>query len=275
MRSKREEGSQRIWPSGIAISDVPVRRVHTRARHRNTSLIYSTLTLGMRVSESASETRFLKVAQLDPGVECIRAQPTWLRVLEDGRMRRRAPDFAVIYSGRAELHEVKQDRECWKPDVRSELLSIRDEVERHPGWRYSVALESALVAEPLRSNTDLLWRALRPENELDEELTLRTGEILDEGPVRAHELIENTSSFGGRPNASASWENLLAMIAAKMLQFDVIKPLTLDSLIWNGRSGPPRRRTLPFCTVDRAISERIGSARAAPFCAITLRGVSP
>ncbi|MDB5710361.1 MAG: hypothetical protein JWL96_2431 [Sphingomonas bacterium] len=259
------------WPGGITISPEPVRRVHTRSRRRNTSLIYSTLPLGMRVSESQSETRFLKVVQLEPRATVVRAQPVWLRVLEEGRMRRRAPDFAVVIDGRAELHETKQDAECRKPDVISELLSIRDEVERHPGWRYSVTLESALLAEPLRSNTDLLWRELVPDEEIDLDLRLRTSSILDDGPITAIELIERTTSGRDHQNARGSWENLLAMIAGRLVDFDVSKFLTLESLLWNRNSGPPRRRTLPFGSVEDAIRSPLIDRRPAVFCGLQIR----
>lgn len=263
-----------VWPQGINISDEPVRRVHTRARRRNTSLVYSTLPLGMRVSESGRETRFLQVAQLDPGVSCVRAQPCWLRVVEEGKIRRRAPDCAVMYDGRAEMHEVKQDEECWKADVRSELLAVRDEVERHPGWRYSVSLKSVLIAEPLRSNTDLLWRHLKPEDEIDGGLKVRTTEILDDGPVTAAELIEQTRRPDDGPSGSGSWDNLLTMVAGRIIDFDVSERFTLDSIVWNRRSGPPRRRTLPFGTVEEAIVEPAGKVRPAPFCAFHIRGAA-
>lgn len=263
-----------MWPDGIAVSDEPVRRVHTRSRRRNTSLIYSTLPLGMRVSESQSETRFLKVVQLDPRATIVRAQPVWLSVLEECRIRRRAPDAAVMINGRAELHEVKQDAECWRPDVRSELLAIREEVERHAGWRYSVTLESTLLAEPLRSNTDMLWRELVPEEEIDLDLRLRTLSTLDEGQITAAELIEKTTESRGAQNACGSWENLLAMIAGRTVDFDTSELLTRDSIVWSRNSGPPRKRTLPFGSVEDAIRLPVADDQPAAFCGLQLRGVS-
>ncbi len=261
-----------IWPFGIVVSDDPVRRVHTRSRRRNTALVYSTLPLGMRAAESSCEVRFLKVAQLDSRVAKVRAQPTWLRVPEDSRIRRRAPDFAVMIDGRAELHETKQDAECRKPDVQSELLAIRDEVERHPGWRYSVTLESALLAEPLRSNTDMLWRELVPYDEIDLDLRLRTSAILDDGALTASELIARTAVPGDGPRARGSWPDLLAMIAAGIVDFDVAELLTLDSVVWNRNSGPVRARTLPFVTVDEAIKAPRADAAPMPFLNLHVRG---
>ncbi len=241
------------WPSGIAVSADPVRKVHTRARRRNTSLIHSTLPLGMRVAESQSEVLFLKVAQFDPGVSCIRAQPCTLRVPENGRIRRRTPDFAVMYDGEPELVEVKQDEECRDPEVRSELLAIRDEVERQPYWRYNVALESALRAEPLFTNTTLLWRAWVPPEEIELDLWLRTLDAIGDEPIAADDVIRRTCGVSTDTAMAESWDRLLAMIADRRVHYDINEPLTPATVVWTKHSGLKRARTLPFGSVDAAI----------------------
>lgn len=256
------------WPPGIMVSATPVRRIHTRARRRNTALVYSTLPLGMREVESSVEERFARVAQLDPGVSRLRSQPVWLRVAEDGRIRRRAPDFAVMYDGRAELHEVKQDAECWDPEVANELLAVRAEVERHAHWRYSVSLESALLAEPLASNTDLLWRHLRPEHQLDYEVRLRVGEVVGQDVVPAHVVLDRVRQRG----YSITWQDLLSLIAGRLIEFDVTVPLNPDSLLWNRFSGPARARTLPFGTVESAIAAPPRTRLVPPFLSVQFRG---
>jgi hypothetical protein len=255
------------WPSGITVSDMPVRRIHTRSRRRNTALVYSTLPLGMREVESSVEERFAKVAQLDPGVSRLRAQPCWLRVAEHGRIRMRAPDFAVMYRGRAEMHEVKQDAECWEPAVASELLAVCAEVERHPPWRYGVSLESSLLAEPLASNTDLLWRYLRPDYQLDYEIAQRVGEVVSENVSPAHVVLDMVCARGG----CATWQDLLTLIAGRLVDFDVAVPLTSDSLLWNRFSGPPRVRTLPFQSVEQVIVPPAAPRIIQPFLSHQIR----
>lgn len=259
------------WPPGIPISDEPVRRVHTRGRRRNTSLVYSTHPLGMRVSESSLETFFLQVAQLDPTVRCVRAQPCWLRVVEDGRLRRRAPDFAVLFDSHAELHEVKNDQECWLPEVRSELLSICHEVERHPTWRYSVTLASELKSEPLMSNTALLWRYLRPIDELQSEARLKVAELIGGGPAPGRELAEHLHRAAICSSASDGWFILLSLIAAGIVDFDVRQQLTSETLLWNKYSGPPRERTLPFAHARNAVRPPRDNNELQPFSALRLR----
>lgn len=259
------------WPQGVLVHDEPVRRVHTRGRRRNTALVYSTLPLGMRVAESQAEVRFLKVAQLDPRAALVRAQPAWLRVWEETKIRRRAPDFAVLIDGRAELHEVKQDAECLKAEVASELLAVRDEVERHPGWYYSVTLQSALVREPLCSNTDLLWREFGPPDEIDIEVRLRTLAALDDRPLTAAELIEQVGRSSKRSCDLLSWPDILAMIAARLIHFDVDTPLTMESSLWTEHSGPARKRTLPFGSVGDAITPPKQHELFEPFCSLAIR----
>lgn len=259
------------WPGGIVVSEAPVRRVHTRSRRRNTALVYSTLPLGMREVESSVEERFAKVAQLDPGVSRLRSQPCWLRVVEDGRIRRRAPDFAVLHGGLPELHEVKQDADCWKPEVASELLAIRAEVQRHAPWRYGVSLESALLAQPLATNTDLLWRYLRPDHQVDTGLKQIVGEVVSEAVVAAHVVVDRVRARGG----SADWQDLLTLVAGRHVDFDVSAPLTPDSLLWNRFSGPPRARTLPFAEVERVIVPPPVPKSVQPFASLQLRGARP
>lgn len=233
------------WPEGIEISDEPVRRVHTRSRRRDTQIVFSTKPRGMRVSESSHEERFLKVAQLDPHVTVVRMQPTPLRVLIDGRWSRRVPDAAVMVGGRAEIHEVKEEAEYARSHVRRGLLAIRDEVERHREWHYSVTLDRALNEPVLRANTDTLWRCLGDEYHLD--LEQRTRELLDDAPMTMAEVIERTSGDpGDSPMNQGSWENLCAMIADGFVHYDVHTLLTPESLVWTTCSGPMRGRTLPF-----------------------------
>lgn len=233
------------WPDGIEISDDPIRRVHTRSRRRDTQIILSRKPLGMRVSESSHEELFLKIAELDPHVTIVLAQPTPLRVLVDRKWSRRVPDFAVMVDGRAEIHEVKEDAEYARPDVRRALLAIRDEVERHPGWHYSVTLDRLLHDAILEANTHILWRCLGDEYQLD--LEQRTRELLDEQPIVARELLDRTAGDADdSPMNRGSWENLCAMIADGIVHFDVQRRLTLDSVVWTLGSGPMRERTLPL-----------------------------
>jgi hypothetical protein len=225
----------------------------------------------MRVAESSLEIQFLKVAQLDPGVTCVRAQPCWLSVVEHGKLRRRAPDFAVMYQGQAELHEVKPDDEYKKPEIMSELLAVNEEVERHPAWYYSISLESSLFSEPLRHNTDTLWRALRPYYEIDTELLLAARELLGRKPTTGNTAIRQLSSINNRIQAKATWDNLLSIIAASEIHFHVAERLTPDSSLWIEKSGPKRLRTLPFQKVSAATHSNATKIPIKTFCSVELR----
>lgn len=245
------------WPLGIKISDTPVRRVHTRSRRRNTQIVYCTKPLGMRVSESSIEERFIIVAQLDTTVKLVRAQPCRLRVPIGGRMSLRVPDFAVLTAAGAEIHETKHEDDYADPGLRSELVEIGKEVERHEGWRYSVTLNSMLLQEPLRGNTDMLWRCLADATSVD--LRMRTRELLEEIPRPAADIIEATRRGDVRACDSGSWENLLSMICDGVVDYDPTLPLTENSMIWTDKSGPPRQRILPFASPQLSLPATAGA----------------
>jgi hypothetical protein len=130
-------------------------------------------------------------------------------------------------------------------------VEIGREVERHDGWRYSVTLDTMLKTEPLRGNTDLLWRCLGDETTAD--LRMRTRELLEEAPRPAADVIEATRREDASIPDSGSWENLLSMICDDVIDFDVERPLGPGSLIWTKHSGPSRKRILPFAAPARSV----------------------
>jgi hypothetical protein len=117
----------------------------------------------------------------------------------------------------------------------------------------------------------MLWRALVPVDEIDLDLRLRTLAILDDGATSVAELLERTAISQEGRTTCGSWNGVLAMIANRLIDFDVKEALSLDSLIWNANSGPPRQRTLPFGTVEDAIRPRPVDAAAREFRGLETR----
>lgn len=257
------------WPAGITISDTPVRRVHTRARRRSTQLVLSRKPLDMLVSESSHEELFHVIAELDTTVSMVRAQPCTLRVPMFGRISRQTPDVAVLAGGRAEIHEIKEAVEFAKPQIRAELLEVRDEIERRGRWHYSVTLDTDLRAQPMLDNVRQLWRCLGDEYE--HRLEVLTRELLDEAPLPILQVIRTVRADRELSHLDASWEAMLSMICDGVIDYDVTQPLTLDSLVWTRFSGPPRGRILPFRRPLREI-QTVESAAMTPFLGMTLRG---
>lgn len=237
------------WPPGLEISDKPLRRVVTRGARRTTKRVLSTKPLGTRVAESAHEEQFLKIAQLDPRVTLVRAQPCPVHVMIEGRRSRRVPDFAVIVDGAAEIHEVKEVAQIAEPGILPALHKVRKEVERHPGWSYSLTTDMALWAEPLATNVTTLWR--RFAEEYQPELKIRTLSVVGDRAMTAKDVVDRTAGTDDMPDtARSSWERLLSMIADGVLDFDPDHVLTVDSLIWAPRLERPRPRMLPFASPE-------------------------
>jgi hypothetical protein len=114
-----------------------------------------------------------------------------------------------------------------------------------------------------------LWRYLRPDEQVDLDMRLRVGEVLDEGERSATDLIEQVVCRGGR----VTWHDLLALAAGRYIDFDVDVALTPESVFWNCHSGPPRRRTVPFGAVEAAIAPPVAETRVPAFLSLQLRGV--
>ncbi len=257
------------WPAGITIADTPVRRVHTRSRRRSTQLVLSRKPLDMLVSESSHEELFHIIAELDTTVTAVRAQPCTLRVPMFGRISRQTPDAAVMVDGRAEIHEIKEAVEFAKPNVRAELLEVRDEIERRGRWRYSVTLDTDLRAQPLFHNVTQLWRCLG--DEYGHRVEMLTRELLDDGPLSIRRVIRTVRTDEALSPQDMSWEAILSMICDGVIDYDVTQPITINSLIWTSASGPPRARILPFHRPLRE-NEAPLAKPIDPFLAVTLRG---
>lgn len=237
------------WPRGLVISEKPLRRVVTRGARRTTKRVLSTKPLGTRVAESAHEEQFLKIAQLDPRVTVVRAQPCPVYIMIGERRSRRVPDFAVIVDGAAEIHEVKEVAQIAEPGVLIGLLKVRREVERHPGWSYSLTTDEALWAEPLATNVTTLWR--RFAEEYQPELKIRTLSVVGGSAITARDVVDRTTGTNEMPEtARGSWERLLSMIADGVLDFDPEHILTANSLVWAPRLESPRPRMLPFASLE-------------------------
>ena len=239
-------------------------------RRRSTQLVLSRKPLGMLVSGSSHEELFHKVAELDTTVTQVRAQPCTLLVAIGGRLSRQTPDAAVMVDGRAELHEVKEAVEFAKADVKAELLEVRDEVERHGRWHYSVTLDTDLRTEPLLTNTDLLWRA--HGDEYDQGLEMRTRELLDDVPLAIGEVLDRLRVVVDHADVGLTWESLLSMICDGVIDYDVNKKITCDSLVWTTFSGPARLRTLPFRRPLRRSGAAATPPTATPFLGMAMRG---
>ena len=90
------------------------------------------------VYESRLELARLLIADFDPAVVAIAAQPFWLRAQAGGRMRRHVPDFFLVRDDQsAQLVNVKPAARLADPEV-AEALDWPGRLAREHGWDYEI-----------------------------------------------------------------------------------------------------------------------------------------
>ena len=90
------------------------------------------------IYESRLELARLLVADFDPAVAAIAAQPFWLRMRTGGRVRRHVPDFFLQRAGHsALLVNVKPAVQLADPEV-AEALEWPGRLARDHGWDYEI-----------------------------------------------------------------------------------------------------------------------------------------
>lgn len=113
-----------------------VRSVHGQAHHSGS---YSSATTGGHVVyESRLELARLLLADFDPAVRGIFAQPCWLVAPAGDRVRRHVPDLLLVMrSGTVRVVNVKPADRLADPNIAEALGWPGELVERH-GWEYEV-----------------------------------------------------------------------------------------------------------------------------------------
>jgi hypothetical protein len=90
------------------------------------------------IYESRLELARLLIADFDPAVVAIAAQPFWLRAEVGGRIRRHVPDFFLLRADQsAQLINVKPAVQLTDPEV-AEALDWPGRLVRDHGWDYEI-----------------------------------------------------------------------------------------------------------------------------------------
>lgn len=113
-----------------------VRSVHGMTHHSGS---YASATMGGHVVyESRLELARLLLADFDPTVQGIYAQPCRMAARIDGRVRHHVPDFLLVMrSGVVLVVNVKPADLLANPKIKKALAWPGDLVERH-GWGYEI-----------------------------------------------------------------------------------------------------------------------------------------
>lgn len=151
------------WAVGIEISMVPLRKVVGRSSQVNNGWHRTNMhPSGCLPAESRPELAlFLVLAEMDPNVTLVTAQPAKIAFAHDGKLCHHFPDYAVLEGGESALYEIKTARKYGQLDVRRRLASAERSI-RAAGWPYFIALDTDMRSDPRFGPAEDLWRRHRP-----------------------------------------------------------------------------------------------------------------
>lgn len=201
---------------------VPWRRfrsVHGQAHYSGS---YASATTGGHVVyESRLELARLLLADFDPAVCGIFAQPCWLVARVGDRVRRHVPDFLLVMSsGTVRVVNVKPEDRLRDPEIAEALAWPGELVERH-GWEYEIWSGADRV---LLENVRFLAAYRRPGIVPEAEVERAWQHLVDGEPMAVAErrLAGDGLVHEVRPA-------LMALMWSGRLSTDLSRPLSGDS----------------------------------------------
>jgi hypothetical protein len=203
---------------------VPWRQVRSRHGDAHYSGSYASATTGgFVIYESRLELARMLLADFDPQIQHIYAQPFRLVAYSGGRVRRHVPDFLLVTkAGTARLVNVKPAARLADPEI-AEALAWPGVLARRRGWEYEVWSGADVT---LLDNVRFLAGYRRPGVVPAEQVErawqcVRDGEQLADAELRL---------AGDRPRHEAR-PALLALLWAGRLVTDLTRPLSGESVL--------------------------------------------
>jgi hypothetical protein len=224
-----DDGLAQEFPLGrLRLADfrhsVPWRQVRSRHGQAHYPGSYASATTGgFVVYESRLELARLLLADFDPQVEQIYAQPFRLAARVGGRMRHHVPDFLLVSdAGTARLVNVKPAERLQDPQV-AEALAWPGVLAGRLGWEYEVwSGADAIVLGNVRFLAGYRRPGVVPAVEVERAWGLvRDGEQVADAELRL---------AGGGPRHEAR-PALLALLWAGRLTTDLTRPLSGESVL--------------------------------------------
>ncbi|WP_308345437.1 TnsA-like heteromeric transposase endonuclease subunit [Streptomyces sp. ISL-94] len=203
---------------------VPWRAMRSRRGQAHLPGSYWSSTMGGQVVfESQLELARLLLADFDPDVVGIRAQPCWMRHRVKGRVRRHVPDFLLtLRSGLVRVVNVKPADRAKDPKVR-EALAWPGELFTAHGWLYEVWSGG----EPMVLKNVRFLAGYRRPWVVDGDLVERACELVREGDELA--LAERRlCSFGECEDVRPA---LLSLLWRGYWTTDLTRPLSGRSVL--------------------------------------------
>ncbi|WP_424921730.1 TnsA-like heteromeric transposase endonuclease subunit [Streptomyces sp. wa1] len=198
-----------------------VRSVHGMLHHSGDYA--SATTGGQVVHESRLELARLLLADFDPDVADIFAQPCRVVAHVNGRVRSHVPDFLLIMrSGTVRVVNVKPAERAQNPTIAEALAWPGRLVERH-GWEYEVWTGADSV---LLENVRFLAGYRHPGIVPAEEIERAWREVVD-----GEELAVAERRLAGGGPREAARPPLMALLWSGRLTTDLARPLSGESLL--------------------------------------------
>jgi hypothetical protein len=178
---------------------------------------------GHVIYESRLELARLLLADFDPDVTAIAAQPFLLRALAGGRVRRHVPDFLLLHADqRVEMVNVKPGDRLVDPAV-AEALAWPGELFEDRGWGYEIWSGADPV---VLANVRFLAGYRRPGMPPGSVTALVRDEIRPGDHVGG--LLDRLEGRCPRPQAKAG---VLRLLWQRILSTDLTRPLDAGSVL--------------------------------------------
>ncbi|MFE4867788.1 TnsA-like heteromeric transposase endonuclease subunit [Streptomyces sp. NPDC056682] len=224
-----EDGSIREAPfSEVRLTDfagsVPWRRVRSVHGQAHYSGSYASATTGGHVVyESRLELARLLLADFDPAVRGIFAQPCRLVARNGDRVRRHVPDFLLVMgSGTVRVVNVKPAVRLQDPKIVAALEWPGQLVKRH-GWEYEIWSGADRV---LLENVRFLAAYRRPGIVPESDVEDAWQHVTDGDPM----AVAERRLAGDRPVHEAR-PPLMALLWSGRLTTDLSRPLSGESVL--------------------------------------------
>ena len=210
--------------ASVVVAAAPWRTARSaRGQAHYPGYYWSATTGGHVIYESRLELARLLLADFDPGVVAIAAQPFLLRAPAGGRVRRHVPDFLLVHADRAvQVVNVKPAARLADPAV-AEALAWPGEVFEARGWGHEVWTGADPV---LLANVRFLAGYRRPGMPPDAVTAAVLGEIRPGECLGM--LLDRVERAWPRPLAKAA---VLRLMWQRRVSTDLSWPLDAGSVV--------------------------------------------
>ncbi|CUW40086.1 conserved protein of unknown function(containing TnsA endonuclease, N-terminal domain,23-94) [Magnetospirillum sp. XM-1] len=180
--------------------------------------------------ESQIERDFILLAEVDPTVIAIHAQPFQVEYGFAGGLHHYTPDFLLETIDGTEVHEVKPDEDLADEELQKRLRKVGAVIEQM-GHNFLIDAESFIRTEPRLSNAAVINRAAKFELPAPALPNIR--EILES--VHTISIGDLAAGRVGRPIPEAT---VFGLVGQGKLLADLNEPLGPSTMVYVSNNPP-------------------------------------